>query len=338
MAKKHSVAVIGAGAMGSQHVPAWQDAGVEVVSITDVNEEAAKKLAAKHGVKKTSSEYTEAASDEAVDIVDVCTPLAFHAPVTIFAAQRGKNVFCEKPLTQTVEDALAMEAAVRDAGVKFGIGFQRSISKDVNILKDWVAERRFGWPVVINVDTMAEVRPKRVMHDALGNMGPVMDIAPHVFTMWHNILESRVQTAYARGRILADKRPEIAHIPQRAIDTAVVVLEYENGALMTYNISWGLEKGSGLKSYEMRMYGPDGGVQIKPRETLTVYQHGEVEEVDINEPNPYLRKHQFEVYLDALDNDKPTPVGFKQGKEALAVTLSILQSIKDGTPVTVEYF
>jgi myo-inositol 2-dehydrogenase/D-chiro-inositol 1-dehydrogenase len=330
--------VIGAGAMGSQHVPAWQEAGAEVVSLTDVNEEAAKKLAKQYGVARTYADYKEAASADDVDIVDVCTPLAFHAPMTIYAAQQGKHVFCEKPLTQSVEDARAMEAAVQDAGVKFGIGFQRSISRDIDILKQWVAEDKFGSPLVINVDTMAEVRPKRVMHDARGNMGPVMDIAPHVFTMWHNILQSRARTVFAKGCILADKRPEIAHIPERAIDTALIVIEYENGALLSYNISWGLEKNSGLKSYEMRMYGPSGGVQILPRDKLIVYQGGATEDIEINQPNPVLRKHQFDVYLDALDNDKPTPVGFKQGKEALAVTLAILRSINDGTPVAVEYF
>ncbi len=335
---KHSIAIIGAGAMGKAHAEAWKSAGAGIGSVTDTDLGRAKELAAEHGAQRVHSDYRPACSDGDIDIVAVCTPLAFHAPVTIYAAKQGKHVFCEKPMTQTAEDALEMERAIKKAGVQFGIGFQRSISKDVELLREWIAEKMFGSHIVINIDTMAEVRSKIAMHDADGNMGPVMDVASHEFVMWHNVLQSRAQTVFAMGRTLATGRPELEQIKRLAIDTALITIKYENGALLQYNISWGLEKNSTIPSHRTRIYGSRGGAEIKPHDTITVYKDGKNEVVHIDQPNSYLRQNQNRLFLEALDSGQDAPVGLRQGKETLAVSLAALRSISSGQPEIVEYF
>ncbi|MDF2723601.1 MAG: hypothetical protein K0Q59_3276, partial [Paenibacillus sp.] len=150
MGKAWKVAVIGAGDMGSTHVQAWQQAGHEVISVTDVDEERVKQLRDKYGIAKTFADYKDAAADPDAEIVSICLPLALHAPVTIYAAQQGKHIFCEKPLARSFEEVKAMEEAVAKAGVQFGIGFQRSFANSLQVVKQLAADDVFGHPLLIS--------------------------------------------------------------------------------------------------------------------------------------------------------------------------------------------
>ena len=67
--------------------------------------------------------------------MSICTPLAWHAPVTIAAAAQGKHVFCEKPLARSLAEATAMEESLTQAGVQFGLGFQRNLAAGVALLR-----------------------------------------------------------------------------------------------------------------------------------------------------------------------------------------------------------
>jgi predicted dehydrogenase len=110
MEKSMKIAVIGAGAMGRQHVKAWKLAGHEVVSIADLDMKLSKKLAEEFGVEKIYGDYRKAVEDPSIDIVSICLPLAMHAPVTVYAAENGKHIFCEKPLARSFEEVAQMEA------------------------------------------------------------------------------------------------------------------------------------------------------------------------------------------------------------------------------------
>src|SRR5690554_167263 len=101
--KVYNIAVIGSGDMGKLHVKAWKLAGHQVVSVTDVDTARAQELADQFEVPKVYSDYKESIHVDEIDVVSICLPLVFHAPVTIYAAEMGKHIFCEKPLTHSME-------------------------------------------------------------------------------------------------------------------------------------------------------------------------------------------------------------------------------------------
>src|SRR5579875_2425702 len=140
------IALIGAGDMGGRHVAAWRAIGHDVVAMADVDRGRAESLAAAQHVGTVETDYARAIA--AADVVSICLPLALHAEVTIAAARAGKHVFTEKPLAPTVSDAVRMEKAVTDAGVHFGLGFQRNLAGGIELLRQWAAEGRFGRPMV----------------------------------------------------------------------------------------------------------------------------------------------------------------------------------------------
>ena len=337
MTATFDVAVIGAGAMGERHVAGWQAAGHRVRAVVDVDACRAETLAKRFGVAKALTDYRDALAHPAIDIVSVCLPLAFHAPVSVAAAEHGKHVFCEKPLARSFAEATAIEEAVARAGVQFGIGFQRSTTRDVEILRTWVAEGRFGRPLMIRSEAMAPVRPKIAMHDGRGNMGPIMDVCGHSFLMWQNFLQAKAETVYAAGTILANGRKELASIEELAIDTAAITIRYETGDIANLVVSWGLEDANGLPRHLDTMFGPRGGVEIDPRFKLVVHQDGKTETFETGHTNEELYQRQLQVFADAVDRGEPPPVGLQQGKDALAVTLAALASIETGRVVEVDY-
>lgn len=336
MGKTFRIAVIGAGAMGREHVDGWQRAGHRVVSITDLNPDAARSIAAQFGVPAVFADYREAISSPEADIVSICLPLTFHAPVTIFAARQGKHVFCEKPLARSMEEAAEMEEAVRAAGVRFGIGFQRNVAGDVEVCRQYVQSGQFGRPLVLNSDVLAMVRPKLAMHDKHDNNGPIVDACCHSFLMWQTILQANPKNVYARGAILAKGRPEVAHLEQAgrlAIDTAVVVVEFESGDIGAMTVSWGLAKDTKLFRRPDRIVGPRGGAELSGAGSLRICVGDREESIVLGEE--HLHRKQFERFAHALTEGGPVPAGFPQGKQMLALSLAALTSVETGEVVPV---
>jgi predicted dehydrogenase len=322
--------------MGKQHVEGWQQAGHEVVSVVDINLEAAKEVADKYGVHTVMADYKEAIANPEIDIVSICLPLKFHAPVTIYAAEHGKHVFCEKPLTSSMEHARAMEAAIRNAGVQFGIGFQRSYAQDTALFTRLVNENALGRPLHFNSETLAEVRPKIAMHDAYGNMGPIMDVCCHSFFMWRTVFGSRPKKAYAIGRIFAKDRPELDSLQQRAIDTASIIVEYESGDVGAMTVSWGLPKKTKIRTRcNDRILGPLGAVESLGGGKWNIYIGDQTETVELS--HGHLHEHQFRAFAKALQEGNPFAVGLEEGKEVLALTEAVFRSIESGRSEPVNY-
>jgi 1,5-anhydro-D-fructose reductase (1,5-anhydro-D-mannitol-forming) len=83
----------------------------------------AEACAQKHGAKAAYSDLGALLRDSRVDAVFIGSPNALHAQHALQAAQAGKHVFSEKPMTTTLDDAVAMVRTCRVHGVKLGVGY-----------------------------------------------------------------------------------------------------------------------------------------------------------------------------------------------------------------------
>jgi predicted dehydrogenase len=130
-AKQLNVALIGYKFMGKAHSQAWRTVGrffdlkAEPVMKVVVGREAAAvgEFAKRWGWESSSADWHEAVSRKDVDLVDISTPGYTHRDIAVAAAEAGKHLWCEKPLTFTVKEAKEMLAAVRKAGVKHMVNF-----------------------------------------------------------------------------------------------------------------------------------------------------------------------------------------------------------------------
>jgi 1,5-anhydro-D-fructose reductase (1,5-anhydro-D-mannitol-forming) len=95
----------------------------ELVAICSRDQERADACAQKHGAKAAYSDLGVLLRDSRVDAVFIASPNAMHAQHALQAAQAGKHVFCEKPMTTTLDDAVAMVRTCRARSVKLGVGY-----------------------------------------------------------------------------------------------------------------------------------------------------------------------------------------------------------------------
>lgn len=143
-----NAAVVGLGWWGQKIVADLQDsAEVRVVLAVDLDAEARERLS-ERGVR-TVAGLEEALTDDAVEAVVLCTPHRLHAEQIVAAAQAGRHVFCEKPLTTTGQEARDAIAAVAAAGVQLGIGHERRFEPAVRKLREMVLGGELGVPLVL---------------------------------------------------------------------------------------------------------------------------------------------------------------------------------------------
>lgn len=125
---KIGIAIQGAGNVSSGHLQAYlRNPACEVVAIGSRTREGAAYRALAAGLDPTTialyDDLSDLLADPHVDALSICTPHARHAQDTIAAAQAGKHCLVEKPIALNRADLLAMDAAVREAGVRTVCGF-----------------------------------------------------------------------------------------------------------------------------------------------------------------------------------------------------------------------
>jgi predicted dehydrogenase len=102
-----------------------------------------------HGLR-LSERFEDLLASPDVDAVVLATPHSLHAQQVIAGAQAGKHVFCEKPFTLTKSDAEAAVAAVRQAGVTLGLGYNRRFHPEMTKLRERIRNQELG--VVMHVE------------------------------------------------------------------------------------------------------------------------------------------------------------------------------------------
>ena len=100
------VGLIGAGNISRAHLFGYnRNSEVEVVAMSDINEELAKQRAETFGVKTVYTDYHDILNDKSIDAVSILTPVFTHKNVVIEALRAGKHVLCEKPPCLTAAEA-----------------------------------------------------------------------------------------------------------------------------------------------------------------------------------------------------------------------------------------
>jgi len=94
-----NVGVIGTGFIGPAHIEALRRLGtVNVVALSDVDEQTAKAKAAALGIERYYGDYRKMLANGDIEAVHICTPNNLHYQMTKEAIEAGKHVVCEKPL------------------------------------------------------------------------------------------------------------------------------------------------------------------------------------------------------------------------------------------------
>ncbi len=142
--EKLGVAVVGVHGMGRADIA--EVAKTEnVVAICDVDAQAAQRLAPQYPNARIYKDFREMlAQQKDLDAVMVATPDHTHAVITIAAIKAGKHVFCQKPLTHSVYEALKVREAAAKAGVATQMGNQGQASEGARLICEYIWSGAIG--------------------------------------------------------------------------------------------------------------------------------------------------------------------------------------------------
>ena len=222
------IGIIGAGRIGTLHGDNLTHSVVEarLISVADVNlNENMKAWASRLGVKKISNDPLSVINDEEVDAVFICSSTESHAELIIEAAKAGKHIFCEKPIHSDISIIKKALSEVQKANVKLQVGFVRRFDHNHKKVRDVVASGRLGKPHIVKV-TSRDPEPPSIEYVSTSG-GIFLDMTIHDFDMVRFLAGSEVTEVFAYGSIMIDPRIE----EFGDVDTALVMLKFENGAI-----------------------------------------------------------------------------------------------------------
>jgi len=351
MAEKLKVGVIGVGGIANTHMPGWAESPyAEAVAGCDVAEGALQSWGEKYGIKKLSTKADDLINDPDIDIIDICTPNNYHAPLAIAAMRAGKHVLCEKPLAPNPA-AIRDLIAARDATGKMlmtaqhfrfsGLAKAMKAELDTGVLGDiyharsWMLRR-----------AAAPTRPGFILKEhATG--GACIDIGVHILdlTLWFMGNPKPIS-------VTGVSRTELAHkpgafsiwgglIPQEmnVEEFASAFVRFDNGATLILEVSWLLHHDTESEDMQMWLYGTEGGshwpkCEIYQTNNATQQLSNRVLKRTANTREPHAQ--ECIEFAQAIVEGKPSPVPAEQSLQVLTILDGVYRSQERGGEVRLD--
>jgi predicted dehydrogenase len=194
-----NIAVIGLGDRGPQIAPAAAALG-NLVACCDVLLSNAEKFVAKNNLQcKIYQDYRELLARPDLDAVAIATPDHWHVKLAIDAMKAGKHVYCEKPLTLTLEEGNQICAAVKKYNKTFQVGTQQRSEYGLRFLKAAAIARsgRLGK----NLHAISSVGKGASRHEHVESFGPFETTDPPADLIWDLWLGQAPETLFCPKRI-----------------------------------------------------------------------------------------------------------------------------------------
>ena len=144
--RKLRIGIIGTGGIANSHIASYlKQPDVEVVAGADLIPGKAAEFFKSHEVEaKDFTDYKEMIDTINLDAVSVCTYNCTHAECTIYALEHGLPVLLEKPMTVTLEEAIAIREAEKKSGKIVSVGFQPRFDANMQMIKKIVQSGELG--------------------------------------------------------------------------------------------------------------------------------------------------------------------------------------------------
>lgn len=353
MTSSLKVGIIGVGGIARLHVPGWMASeDAELVAGCDVNGAVLEEWGETHGIQKLYTNAADLFNDPEIDIVDICVPNMYHAPLTIAALDAGKHVLCEKPLAPTPKEIRRMIEARDRSGKQLmtaqhfrfkGVSqaMKREIEAgalgDIYHARSWMLRRNGFMP-----------SPSFTSKKHSGG-GATIDIGVHVLdlTLW---LMGNPKPVSVTGTAKAPLSKldgqfvawfEGAPLPSEwdVEEFSAAFVRFENDATLMLEVSWLLHHDTAGEDMQIWLYGTEGGSHWPKGQFLASdYQAKQMLSRTLDLPEDALEARAAEcvAFARAIAEGAPSPVQAEQSLQVLSILDGIYRSNAIGREVTIE--
>lgn len=324
--------IIGAGRIGRLHAEnlATRLLEAEVRAIADVDQQAARQTAARLKIPTATGDYHELLEDDEIEAVAICSSTNTHTRIIQEAAAAGKHIFCEKPIDFDLKKIDGALEAVENAGVKLQIGFNRRFDPNFRKVHETVAAGKIGSPQILRITSRDPAPPPIEYVKASG--GIFLDMTIHDFDMARYLMGSEATEIFAAGGVMVD--PKIGEAGD--IDTAVITLRFESGAIGTIDNSR-----QAVYGYDQRVevFGSEGMVSVA-NNTADTHVYSNREGVTSAKPLYFFLERYTESYIkemqefvECIQNGFTPPVSGMDGRFPVVMGLAAKKSFEENRPV-----
>ncbi|MBS1741975.1 MAG: Gfo/Idh/MocA family oxidoreductase [Bacteroidetes bacterium] len=314
------IAVFGTGHLGKFHLNNWLEIpGVELVGFFDPDDHNAKAVEDKYHIKR----FTDAQElIDACDAVDIVAPTIHHFTLCDAALRKGKHVFVEKPLANTMDEARTLLKLAKESNVKFQVGHVERFNPAFLATKDYHLQ-----PMFIEVHRLAQFNPRGT------DVSVILDLMIHDIDIILSLVKSNVSHISANGVAVMSDTPDIANVR----------VEFDNGCVANLTSS----RISMKKMRKIRLFQKDAYIGIdfldKKTEIIRLNTPGDKNvftfDIDTNNgkktiaiaspaiPEVNAIKMELEAFKDAIENNTETVVTVLDGFRAMEVAHLILDKI-----------
>lgn len=337
MKRKLNVGIIGAGRIGTVHANtiAFRLPEAVALAITDINPDAAGSLAERCGIPNVVEGSEGILGNPQIDAVLICSSTDTHADLIIAAAQAGKHIFCEKPIDHTLSRIDRALAAVQEAGVKLQVGFNRRFDANFARVRQAVARDEIGTPQLMHIISRDPAPPPISYISVSGGM--FLDMTIHDFDMARFLIGDEVEEIYTAGAVMVD--PEIGKAGD--LDTAVIVLKFQNGVIGTIDNSRKAVYGYDQRVEILGSRGAIGTGNCFPNQAVISTETSVRRDLPLNFfMDRYTESFVSELraFVDAVVEGKPTPVTGMDGRIPVLMALAARKSHDQHRPVRLDEF
>jgi myo-inositol 2-dehydrogenase/D-chiro-inositol 1-dehydrogenase len=331
LSKQLEVGVVGLGRIGTHHVQTLLGLDGVSVSVTDADEERARRVANDLGVRAAAT--PEALLESGVDALVIATSTPSHAPLLQLAAASAVAAFCEKPVALDLVTLVRVREAVDRAGVVVQVGFQRRFDPGYRAARDAVATGSVGKILAMRAATHDPVPPPAEYIAASG--GIFCDLHIHDFDAIRFVSGQEITQVYADGAGL--DAPWVGELDD--VDVAAAILHLSGGGLVIV---------SGTRrdplGYDVRLevfgtgdslvVGQDARSPIRSVEPGTKPPGAAYRDFwDRFEP---AYRSELAAFVETVRTGAPSPCPLEEARSALAIALAAELSRSDRRPVSIE--
>jgi len=323
------IALIGAGFMGTHHSEAYKNVkDVKLICVFDDNFERAKKIAKNYNCKPIRR--LNDLSREYIDVIDICVPTPFHKEFILKSAQFTDKVICEKPIAKTLKEGEEILKFCEKEKIKLFVGHVVRFFPEYKKAHQIIKEGKLGTVGIVRTSRCSSFpeRTNNWFKDVAKSGGAILDLLIHDFDFLRWCFGD-VQRVYAEGLIY--KKIKNA-------DYALVILRFKNGVIAHTEGSWmhnqfyyGFEiaGAKGMLEYDSRNATPMSFFTMKYKKSGSTF----VAESPLKE-DPYTA--ELRHFIDCIKNNKKPLITPLDAFKALEISLSAIESIKTGKPVTLQ--
>jgi myo-inositol 2-dehydrogenase/D-chiro-inositol 1-dehydrogenase len=244
----------------------------------------------------------------------------------------SSDLFCEKPIDLSVPKVKAALEAVKKAGKKLQIGFNRRFDHNFRRIRELTLAGEVGDVHIVKIRSRDPAPPPPAYVAVAG--GIFMDMMIHDYDMARLQAGSEITEVYAAGAVLLD--PEIGKAGD--VDTALVTLKFANGAIGVIDNS---RKAAYGYDQRVEVFGSKGAAMAENDQPSTVRLFNGT---GVSAEKPlyfFLERYkgafidEMVSFTDAILNNQPVAVTGEDGLADMYAALAATKSVKEGRPVKI---